>query len=137
MRGILKIKKDHIIVVFDGYCILCNYFTVWLAKRDEQENIFFTTFESEFIKKNFPHIQLNDTVFVIGHHDKVYTQAQAVIECLKKIKCHRFLRKISTIIPMAISNRIYRLTAKLRYHIFGKKKECTIPAEIVSKRILK
>lgn len=136
MRATLKINKDDIVVVFDGYCVMCSKFVSWLAKRDIQNKIFYTTFESNFLNINYPDIKLEDTVFVIDHNAKTYIKTQAIKVCLEKIKHKKLLVTLINIVPLKLANLIYSVVAKTRYIFFGKKEACTIPNDIVKSRIL-
>ena len=136
MRATLKINKDDIVVVFDGYCVMCSKFVSWLAKRDTQNKIFYTTFESNFLNINYPDIKLEDTVFVIDHSAKTYIKSQAIKICLEKLKHKKLLVYLIKMVPIKIADLIYSVVAKTRYMFFGKKESCTIPNDIVKSRIL-
>ena len=56
------------IIVFDGYCILCNKYVRWISKRNPSKNIYFTNFNSVFIKEKYPNLKLGNTVFVIKNN---------------------------------------------------------------------
>ena len=136
MRVILKINKKNIVVVFDGYCVLCSNFASWLAKRDTQNKIFYTTFESNFLIENYPEIKLIDTVFVIDNNSKTYIKKEAIKICLDRIQYNKFMMSIFNLIPLYFANKLYEIVAKTRYIFFGKKKECSIPSSILKSRIL-
>ena len=80
------LEKDVIVVVFDGYCIMCSNFVSWLAKHDTEKKIFYTTFESNFLNKNYPNLKLMDTVFVIDHYANIHIKSKAIKICLGKIR---------------------------------------------------
>lgn len=132
----MKINNDDIVVVFDGYCVMCSNFVSWLAKHDTQNKIFYTTFESNFLNKKYPDIKLADTVFVIDYNAKTYTKSQAIKVCLEKIRRKKLLAILIKMAPLKLADFIYSIVAKTRYVFFGKKKICTIPNDIVKSRIL-
>ena len=103
----MKINKDDIVVVFDGYCVMCSKFVSWLAKRDTQNKIFYTTFESNFLNINYPDIKLEDTVFVIDHNAKTYIKTQAIKVCLEKIK-HKSVFLTGSIIDFVQNFKSYQ-----------------------------
>jgi predicted DCC family thiol-disulfide oxidoreductase YuxK len=111
-------SDGNIIIVFDGYCILCDNFVKWIAKKDKDYKIHFTTFESNYINNN------------------LFKKSEAVILCLKTIKCSKILISVFEIIPKTILDIGYSLVAYFRYKIFGKKKICSLPNTIISERIL-
>ena len=136
MRATLKINKDDIVVVFDGYCVMCSNFVSWLAKHDTKKKIFYTTFESNFLNKKYHDIKLADTVFVIDYNAKTYIKSQAIKVCLEKLKHKKLLVSLIKMVPIKFADLIYSVVAKTRYVFFGKKELCTIPNDIVKSRIL-
>ena len=67
-----------VIVVFDGFCVLCNNFVRWISKRNPEKNIYFTNFESDYIKKNYPKLNLGDTVFIITQDNQILEKSEAI-----------------------------------------------------------
>lgn len=144
---IQKIKSEHktvmqkneanIIVVFDGYCVLCDRFAHWLAQKDKKQKVYFTTFESEFIKNKHPEIRLENSVIVIDSDKKIYKKSRAVICCFNTINYNRILLKLLKIVPYQIADILYSIVAKIRYALFGKKQNCSISNNIGIERILK
>lgn len=124
------------IVVFDGYCIMCSKYVLWLSKRNKTKNIYFTHFESKYIKKNFPEIKLGNTVYVIDENKKILVRSTAVKHCINQTDINPIVRLTFNIIPTFILDIFYLLISKIRYNIFGKKQSCSYPNELISKRIL-
>ena len=133
----MGINDGNIIIVFDGYCLLCDNFVKWIAKKDKDYKIRFTTFESDYIIKNYSEIKLKNSVVVIDSNNKFFRKSGAVILCLKIIDYNKSLMSIFEIIPRPILDILYSLVAVSRYKIFGKKKNCSLPSNIISERILR
>lgn len=132
----MDMREGNIIIVFDGYCVLCDNFVKWIAKKDKNYKIHFTTFESDYIKKKYPEIKLKDSVVVINSKKKILKKSEAVILCLRTIDFNKTLISIFEITPKTILDICYSLVAILRYKLFGKKKICSLPSSIISERIL-
>lgn len=128
--------NGSIIIVFDGYCVLCDNFVKWIAKKDKYHKIHFTTFESDYIKKNYSEIKLKNSVVVINSKKKIFKKSEAVILCLKAIDYNKTLITALDILPRTILDIGYSLVAFFRYKIFGKKKICSLPNSIISERML-
>tara|TARA_B100001057_G_scaffold127583_1_gene126567 strand:+ start:185 stop:574 length:390 start_codon:yes stop_codon:yes gene_type:complete len=124
------------IVVFDGYCIMCSKYVLWLSKRNKTKNIYFTHFESKYIKKNLPEIKLGNTVYVIDENKQILVRSTAVKHCINQTDINPIFRFIFNIIPSFILDIFYLLISKIRYNIFGKKQSCSYPNELISERIL-
>lgn len=132
----MNINKENIIVVFDGYCILCNSYINWFVQKDIKQKVYFTTFESEFVKKNYPKILLKDTINVIDENGTILIKSRAIMYCLEIIEHKNIFLKLLKIIPYKVSDIIYQFISNYRYKLFGRKKNCSIPNKIISSRVL-
>ena len=126
----------NIVIVFDGYCALCDNFVKWIAKKDINHKIHFTTFDSIYINKNYSEIKLKNSVIVIDSKNNIFQKSEAVILCLKTIDYNKTTISALEITPKTILDIGYSLVSFFRYKIFGKKKICSLPNSIISERIL-
>ena len=127
---------EKIIIVFDGFCVLCNNYVRWVSKRNPNKNIYFTNFDSEYIKKNYSELNLGDSVFIITERNQILERSQAIKYCLKYVKLNYFLKTIIKLSPNFLLNIFYRLIAKNRYFLFGKLEVCSIPENVNQENIL-
>lgn len=127
---------EKIIVVFDGFCILCNNYISWLSKNNPDKNIYFTNFESTYIKKEYPNLKLTNTVLVINEKNHILTKSNAIKYCINHIRINIIIKSIINITPNFIINVFYDLIAKNRYILFGKNDSCQVPKNINDKNIL-
>ena len=127
---------NKIIVVFDGFCILCNKYALMISERDFNNKIYFTTFQSKFMKDSYPNIKLANTVLVITEEKKILTKSEAITYCLSNIRFNKLILKFLNFTPVIILNFIYKIIAISRYSIFGKYNQCTIPNNIDKIKIL-
>ncbi len=125
-----------IIVVFDGFCILCNRYVLLISERDLNNKFYFTTFQSRFIKDNYPKIKLANTVLVITEENEILTKSEAIIYCLSNIRFNKLCLKLIRYVPFVILDFIYNIIAIYRYKTFGKYNKCTIPKNISKIKIL-
>ena len=127
---------EKIIIVFDGFCVLCNNYVRWVSKRNPKKNIYFTNFDSEYIKNNYPKLNLGDTVFIITEGNQILERSQAIKYCLKHVKLNYFLKTIVKLSPNFLLDIFYRLIAKNRYFLFGRLDVCSIPDDVNQENIL-
>ena len=127
---------EKIIIVFDGFCVLCNNYVRWVSKRNPKKNIYFTNFDSDYIKNNYPKLNLGDTVFIITEGNQILERSQAIKYCLKHVKLNYFLKTIVKLSPNFLLDIFYRLIAKNRYFLFGKLDVCSIPDDVNQENIL-
>ena len=127
---------EKIIIVFDGFCVLCNNYVRWVSKRNPSKNIYFTNFDSNYIKNNYPQLKLGDTIFIISEENKILQRSDAIKYCFKFIKLNYFLKSLIRISPNFILDIFYRLIASNRYFLFGKLDVCSIPDDVNQENIL-
>jgi len=127
---------EKIIVVFDGFCVLCNNYVSWVSKRNPSKNIYFTNFDSNYMKNNYPQLKLGDTIFIITEGNQILERSQAIKYCLKYVKLNYFLKTIIKLSPNFLLDIFYRLIAKNRYFLFGKLDVCSIPDDVNQENIL-
>ena len=127
---------EKVIVVFDGFCVLCNYYVSWVSKRNPNKNIFFTNFESNYIKRNYPKLKLGDTIFIIKKDNKILQRSEAIKYCFKYIRLNYFLKTLIRFSPNFLLDIFYRIIAANRYTLFGKNETCLVPDNILKENIL-
>lgn len=122
------------IVVFDGYCVLCNKTVKFLIKIDRKKELLFTTLTSELGKKIAGEIPPGKESIVFVEKEQKFNKSDAVLKVLQAVGMPWSLLTILRIIPKFIRDFIYMLIANNRYKIFGKKSECMIPDKNVRDR---
>ena len=133
-------KTGHGLVVFDGFCVLCSGTVKFLLKIDKNKTLKFTTLRSDSSpdgreEAGEPFVQPESVIYIENNH--VYTQSEALVQLLKRIggiwgTASALLR----LFPRKWRDALYRLIARHRYRIFGKKNQCFLPAEKHSDRFV-
>tara|TARA_Y100000996_G_scaffold388820_1_gene348724 strand:- start:57 stop:461 length:405 start_codon:yes stop_codon:yes gene_type:complete len=127
---------ENEIIIYDGVCVLCNKFIIWILNRDKTNLFNISSLESNFTEKNFPELKKIDSVAVIKRDGKILQKSKAVNYILKSINKLILLRVILNILPFTISNFFYDIIAKIRYKIFGKYDSCPLPDQQYKSRFL-
>jgi len=115
------------IILYDGDCGLCNKSVAWLLKHDKKRHFRFASLTSNFARE---HIGINieklnfDSVILIDNGIK-YFYSEAVFRILKIIGGRYSLLRIFKIIPVSISDFLYKLIAKYRDKLF-KSHKCSL-----------
>lgn len=138
------------IVLFDGVCVLCNYWAQFIIKHDTQKKVKLTSVQStagQAILKYYgmPTTTFDTLVYVegleledlqTGHmglenkskkNNQVFIKTAAVFKILAQLGIPWRLLAIFKIIPAPLSDRAYTLIARNRYKLFGKKENCILP----------
>lgn len=122
------------IIVFDGYCVLCNKTVKFLIKIDKRKELLFTTLTSKLGQEIAGEIPPGKESIVFVEEEQKFTKSDAVLRVLQAVGMPWSLLTILRIIPKFIRDSIYMLIANNRYKIFGKKDECMIPDKNVRDR---
>lgn len=120
------------LILFDGYCNLCNGGVNFILKRDKEKVVRFSPLQSDLSKRIlFQHgisSDKLDTLYFI-EDSNLYQKSEAVFKIIKIIRGWWRLLLIFRILPRRINNFFYDLIAKSRYTLFGKREECRIPTQ--------
>jgi predicted DCC family thiol-disulfide oxidoreductase YuxK len=49
-------ELKHEIIIYDGVCVLCNFFIRWILKKDQNYNFKVTNLQSNFTKTHYPEV---------------------------------------------------------------------------------
>lgn len=129
-------ELKHEIIIYDGVCVLCNFFIRWILKKDQNFNFKVTNLQSNFTKKNYIEVTKVDSVAVILKDGGILQKSKAVAYILKKIKRLLLIRLLLIVFPSFLSNFIYDLIAKSRYLLFGKYSSCPVLVGDLKSRII-
>ena len=119
-------ELKHEIIIYDGVCVLCNFFIRWILKKDQNFNFKVTNLQSNFTKTHYPEVTKVDSVAVILSNGAILQKSKAFYYILMKVKTLRIVRVLIFLTPTFLSNLIYDFVAKTRYLFFGKYKMCPV-----------
>ena len=125
------------IILFDGVCNLCNSSVQFIIKHDLKAHFYFSSQQSEFGKKLIEkyHLEEVDSIILIAN-ERVYLYSDAILEVTKELEGWLKNLYIFRFIPKIIRDKIYKLIAKYRYAIFGRKESCILPSKEIESRFL-
>jgi predicted DCC family thiol-disulfide oxidoreductase YuxK len=127
------------VILFDGVCNFCNGSVNFIIDRDSKGYFKFAPLQSEIGEKLLAENGVNkietDSVVLI-EDGRVYTYSTAALRVARKLDgAWSFLHNL-IYVPRFIRDGAYKLFAKYRYKLFGKKDECMLPSPDVRKRFL-
>lgn len=127
------------IILFDGICNLCNSSVRFIIKHDKRKVFKFASLQSSYGKALSLHFNLPSEgfeTFVFYTRGKIYTESNAVVKIASQLGGLWKITSVLNIIPRFIRNSVYRLVAKNRYKLFGKKDICMVPTDDVKDRFV-
>ena len=132
-----KKYRGYDIVFFDGVCNFCNAAIDRIYRTTKKRNIYYSSLQSGFAKRNLPQEAINNADTIIFYsRGKLYYRSSAVLQIVKHLNGAYRLLIALYIFPRFIRDAVYRLIAKNRYKWFGKKESCRIPADEEKKYFL-
>ena len=124
------------IIIYDGVCVLCNFFIRLILKKDKDEHFSVTSLQSNFTKTNYPDVLKVDSVAVIKKDGTILQKSKAVFYILRIVKMLFIIRILILILPTFISNIVYDIVAFTRYKFIGKYESCPVINGDLKSRII-
>lgn len=131
--------KNKTILLFDGYCNLCNSSVKFILKHEKKTDLYFTSLQSEIGIQILKHYSLNPNEInslVLIENNKAFIKSSGALRVLKYLKGLYPLGFGMIIVPKFIRNIIYDFISKNRYKWYGKMDSCLIPDKELAKRFL-
>lgn len=129
-------NQENEIIIYDGICVLCNFFMRFILKKDTSLNFKATTLQSNYTTKNYPQVTKVDSVALILKNGDILQKSKAVYYILKKVNTLFLIRILIFILPSFFSDLVYDLVAKTRYMIFGRYDSCPVLEDNLNSRII-
>ena len=130
---------QHSIILFDGFCNLCNSTVNFIIGRDHDIKFKFAALQSEkgkaVIASNNIDPEYSKSILLITDKN-VFKKSRAILEIVKRSQGLWKLFYVFRIIPIPVLDIIYDLVAKYRYGVFGKREQCRMPTPELMKHFL-
>ena len=130
---------NHHLILFDGVCNLCNGAVRFIIKRDRVNKFRFASLQSAIGQEYLKRFELKPTELfsvLLIKNGQLYDQSDAALEIAKDLSGIWPALNVFRIIPAFVRNVVYKLIAKNRYRLFGKKDKCMIPTPELRARFL-
>jgi len=126
------------LVLFDGYCNLCNGAVKFILRRDAKSHFYFASLSwpvAEPVLQSSKEIKNIDSIIVYDGKT-IYTKSSAALKISNHLSGLWPVLGIFWIIPKFIRDAFYNFIANNRYRWFGKKDTCMMPESDISHRFL-
>ncbi len=127
------------VILFDGICNFCNGAVNFVIARDSAGYFKFAPLQSELGEKLRAKYDLNDAKtdsVILIEDDMVYVHSSAAARIARRLDGGWRLLYAFVIVPKPIRDFAYKLFAKNRYRLFGRRDECMLPTPDVRARFL-
>ena len=132
-------KLDQSVILYDGYCILCNRLIRLIIHLDRRRKIRFSALDSEYATQFFhdnPTIEDRPDSIVFIDDGKVYMKSNAVLKIASRVGGILNIVRIAYLMPLAWRDRLYDYIARKRYKWFGRNTDCQVPEKEVRDRFI-
>jgi predicted DCC family thiol-disulfide oxidoreductase YuxK len=127
------------IIVFDGLCVLCSANAQFVLATDKKGHFRLAAMQGEIGKALFARFDIDpddpDTIIVVDG-EMVWRDSDAVLQIYYGLGWPWRVAAIFKVVPRVIRDPIYRLVARNRYRVFGKRETCWLPSSEQAKRVL-
>lgn len=120
--------KENLVVLYDGQCNLCVNTVNVLRKLGTTANLEYIDLQQADVSAIVPNVdqsQLLAQLHVVEAEGQLFRGADAIVRIMRTIPQLRwisFIYRIPGLKPLA--DVLYRIIAKHRYRLFGRKDEC-------------
>lgn len=129
---------DQPVVFFDGECVMCNGFVDILLRVDPAGKIKIAPLQGETARQSLPPLPTDREAWSIYYQDgiRLHDQSDAFIQICKRLGGVWSTLSVIGLIPRPIRDSIYRLIARNRYRLLGRRATCRMPSESDQNRFL-
>ena len=136
-----EIKSGEVVLLYDGICVFCESYMLFLMKREPKGKVRFAALQSKFGQDVLKQLDQQgfrdlDSVVLIDSDGRVLLKSDVGLRLSKLMKGLWPLAQVFLILPKGFRDRIYDWIARNRYDWFGKKEMCEIPSAADRKRFL-
>jgi predicted DCC family thiol-disulfide oxidoreductase YuxK len=126
------------IVLFDGVCNFCNGTVNFIIARDHAEYFKFAPMQSDIGLELRSKCGVSDDVdsIILIENDTAYIYSTAALRITRRLGGIWPILYPLMFLPKPIRDFFYKLFAKNRYKLFGKKDVCMVPTPEVRERFL-
>lgn len=126
-------------MLFDGVCNFCNASVNFVIEHDKAGYFKFAPLQSEIGEELMAKHAINtadtDSVIVV-ENDRAYTHSSAALRIAKRLDGLWSWAYAFVVVPKPVRDIAYKLFAKYRYRLFGRRDACMIPTPEIRARFL-
>lgn len=129
----------HPIIVFDGECVLCSANAQFVLNHDTRGRFRLASMQGEVgaaLFRRFGIDPADPETMVLVEDDRVLRDSDAVLAIYAGLGWPWRAMTVFRLVPRIIRDCVYRLVARNRYRLFGRRETCFVPRADQAERIL-
>ena len=122
--------SEHAVVLFDGVCNMCNGYVNYVIDHDPADYFRFASLQSEVGSKLAAEHGLDAgalSTIILIEDGRAHVRSSAALRICRRLTGPLKLLWPFIIVPAFLRDLGYRLIAKNRYRLFGKRDACRLP----------
>ena len=127
------------IIVFDGLCVLCSGWARFVLQHDRREHFRLAAMQrpaGAALAARFGVDPDDPETIIVVCGDDALRDSDAVIHILTQLGWPWRAAVIARGVPKLLRDRVYRIVARHRYRLFGRRETCWLPDSAQASRIL-
>lgn len=131
--------REGPIIVFDALCVLCSANAHFVLKYDKAGHFRLAAMQGGVGAALFRRFDIDPTdpeTMIMVDGDMVLRNSDAVLAIYAGLGWPWRLAGIFKLVPRFLRDPVYRLIARNRYRLFGKRTECWVPSADQQDRVL-
>jgi len=139
------------IVLFDGVCNFCDSSVNFIIEHDHERYFKFAPLQSEEGRRLANQFGFSSEIagdpdpgsdlipidsVILVEDDRAYTHSTAALRIIRRLGSPWSWLYGFIVVPKSIRDYFYKLFARYRYRVFGKKDQCMLPSPEVRARFL-
>jgi len=127
------------IIVFDAECILCSANAQFVLRHDRARRFRLASMQGEAgaaLYRRFGIDPANPETMIVVDDDKVLRDSDAVLAIYDGLGWPWKAFDVFRLVPHFVRDPLYRLIARNRYRIFGRREACWVPSRDYADRML-
>lgn len=116
------------LILYDGNCILCSSWFLFVASRDDERRFMFTPIQSEFgravaLRLGIDPVNPQSNAVILD--GKPYLYSDSALAALSVLPRWKWIWALH-FVPRALRDALYRVIARNRYRWFGRHDQCDL-----------
>ncbi len=134
----MELPNGKSLILFDGYCYMCNRVVQFILKFDRRKVFLFAPLESSaglYWKEKWKIPESVDSIILIEENDFLL-KSDAALKIIKQLGGFFRVLLIFRVIPQSWRDHVYDLIAKHRFRWFGRRGSCMMPTKEQRERFI-
>lgn len=127
------------IIVFDALCVLCSANAQFVLRHDRRGHFRLASMQGEVgsaLYRRFGIEPADPETLIVVDGDQALRDSDAVLAIYANLGWPWRMLGMFRLVPRALRDPVYRLVARNRYRLFGKRETCWVPSAEHRTRIL-